>query len=108
MTDPVADERVEYRGIQLSSRYGLASEIAEMRAAVDRMPAPAKSSIETVFCDSKAGAVYAVTAKTDRWHKDFSSDIDLAFRSAGGHNGIAIDIGNATLHIEPWWEEQEP
>jgi hypothetical protein len=102
------DHVVEHLGIQLSSRYGLAREIKAMKSAIDEMPAPARNSVKSIWCDSKACAVYSMKIKEGCWDSSFGAEFDLAFRNGdGGHNGISIEIGRENVMIDPWWDDDE-
>jgi hypothetical protein len=103
----VYDEAIQHRGVELASRYGNLNEINLMKEVIDVL-APAESShIASIFCDSKASAVYSVEVYSKRDCTEIGHKIDIAFRAlAGGHNGIVIEGEDMELFLPPWWVEQ--
>ncbi|MFC0683069.1 hypothetical protein [Novosphingobium clariflavum] len=96
-----------YKGVELSSRYELEAEFAEMMRVVDALSPLLLSRVQQIWCDSKAGACYAVTMRAGPWDDSFATGIHAVFMTQGGHNGIAIQGGPREIFIEPEWEGDE-
>ncbi|QSR16041.1 hypothetical protein [Novosphingobium sp. KA1] len=96
-----------YKGVDLSSRYERETELAEMRQIVDALSPLLLSRIKEIWCDSKAGACYAVTMRAGPWDDSFATGIHAAFMTQGGHNGISIQGAPREIFIEPEWEGDE-
>ncbi len=104
-TAPVSGFR--YRGVQIESRWAVLSELDTMRGIIDGMPELMARRLETIWCDSKAGACYTVTVRSGFWVRDLHWAIsDAVTKAAGGHNGIMIEADNGNgCHIDPDWGE---
>lgn len=97
-------DSVTYKGVLLSSRYGLASEIAEMKRMVDALTPDMARRLETIWCDSKAAATYSVTVREGLWLPDLQWAIAIAGHKVGGHNGVYFDgDAPAGVDIDPDW-----
>lgn len=95
---------VTYKGVHLSSRYDLASEIAEMKHIVDALTPDMARRLETIWCDSKACATYSVTVREGLWVPDLQWAIADAGRKLGGHNGVYFDgDAPAGVDLDPDW-----
>ena len=47
-----------YRGVQIESRWAVMAELDAMRRIIDAMPELMARRLETIWCDSNAGACY--------------------------------------------------
>lgn len=79
-----------YKGVSLSSRKGIASELTTLREIVDRL-GPVSKRLDSLWCDSKAGAKYTATVTPGKWHEAIPREIADAAYASGGYNGIDID-----------------
>ncbi len=94
-----------YKGVRLESRWAVLCELEDMKCIVDAMPELMSRRLETIWCDSKAGATYTVTVKYRLWVPDLKWTIsDAIVDAVGGHNGIYID-GDAPsgMDVDPYW-----
>ncbi|MBK1634848.1 hypothetical protein [Rhodovulum adriaticum] len=98
-----------YRGVQIESRWAVMDELDTMRRIIDAMPELMARRLETIWCDSNAGACYTVTVRVDLWVPNLRSAISEAVMEAGGgHNGIMIEADGANgCHFDPDWGEFE-
>lgn len=98
-----------YRGVQIESRWAVMAELDTMRRIIDAMPELMARRLETIWCDSNAGACYTVTVRLGLWVTHLRSAIGEAVMEAGGgHNGIMIEAdGGNGCHIDPDWGELE-
>jgi hypothetical protein len=94
-----------YNGVELASRYDLATEIQGMKRIVDLMAPPLRDSVESIWCDSKASACYSVKVRRALWHGHFHDWACNAFMVNGGHNGVWIEGEQIDLHIPPNWKD---
>ncbi|QFT97600.1 hypothetical protein FIU85_09820 [Roseovarius sp. THAF8] len=102
---PVSSFR--YRGVQIESRWAVMAELDTMRRVIDAMPELMARRLETIWCDSNAGACYTVTVRPSLYVPDLRGAIfDAVLVAGGGHNGIMIeaDCGKG-CHIDPDWGE---
>jgi hypothetical protein len=94
---------IEYRGIELSSRYKLEHELKTMRAMVDELYSSERELlpklVSSIWCDSKAGAAYSVVYNDNPLDILFSQEsleaiascvADVIEYASGGHNGIYV------------------
>jgi len=79
----LSDTSERYKDVNLSSHENLAAEIKTMLRIVDGMGAPGQR-IETVWCDSNAGATYTVYAIPGSWHDDSPRAVADAAYTTGG------------------------
>ncbi len=94
-----------YKGVQLESRWAVLREQEDMKRIVDAMPKLMSRRLETIWCDTKAGATYTVTVKDRLWVPDLKWTIsDAIVDAVGGHNGTYID-GDAPsgMDVDPYW-----
>jgi hypothetical protein len=75
---------------------------------MDAMPGLMARRIETIYCDSHAGACYTVTVRSGLWLESLRGEVAEAVQKAGGgHNGIVIEAdGSNGCDIDPDWGEQ--
>lgn len=97
-----------YRGVQIESRLAVMAELDSMRRIIDAMPELMARRLETIWCDSNAGACYTVTVRPGLWVHDLRWAIADAVMEAGnGHNGIMVEAeGGNGCHIDPDWAEE--
>jgi hypothetical protein len=81
---------ITYKNVRLSSRFDVQSEFDHMKAVIDCMLELNARRIESIWCDSKACAVYIITIRPDRYLQDLPRYIDDAFKARGGYNGLSI------------------
>ena len=95
---------ITYKEVYLSSRYDLAHEIRDMKGIVDALSPDMVRRIETIWCDSKACAVYSVTVRDGLWVPDLQWAIADAGRAMGGYNGVYFDGDTpAGVDLDPYW-----
>lgn len=96
-----------YRGVQIESRWAVMAELDTLRRIVDAMPELMARRLETIWCDSNAGACYTVTVRPGLWVPDLRWAIaDAVMEAGGGHNGIMVEAdGGNGCHIDPDWGE---
>lgn len=94
-----------YRGVQIESRWAVIAELDTMRRIIDAMPELMARRLETIWCDSNAGACYTVTVRPSLYIPDLRWAIGEAVMEAGGgHNGIMIEMDDGNgCHIDPSW-----
>lgn len=107
--DPDADcYSMEYEGTRLSSRYGKRAEFETMMAVIDKIADEVPEvlfMIKSVFCDSKACAVYSITCCNGDDVEIIAKCFDRAFRNvAGGHNGLCAQHGTVSFEVGAWWD----
>lgn len=101
-------DELEHRGILLQSRYSVAREFRTMKAVVDGMPDDVRLRVQSIWCDSKASAVYSVIVTLGLDRHGLADDIGDCFRAAtNGFNGIFIDHGSNQQIIDPEWPGDE-
>ena len=96
-----------YKEIWLSSRSDLQHEINHMQRVVDIMPDIARHTIESIFCDSKACAMYDVAINTGEYSDDVADLIEAAFRECGGYNGVNVNGDEGSKWFDPCWPADE-
>lgn len=98
-----------YNGVQLESRWAVLSELETMKSVVNSMPELMARRLETVWCDSKAGATYSITIRSGLWSPNLPQAIsDAVKKASGGYNGIYIEAdGGNGCTIEPDWGEDD-
>ena len=97
--------RMYYAGVQIESRYSVASELADMRAIIDRMPLPVLERVLSIWCDSKAGSIYNIHLTSDFFTDDFAQEVSKAIVGAtGGYNGVYFEGSeNLVEPLDPEW-----
>lgn len=100
---------LDYRGITLSSRYRVEREFKVMKSVVDHMSEGVRIRVESIFCDSKAEAVYAVEVLIGMYDQALAENIHECFiRGTNGYNSIFINHGGKdAAYFEPYWPELE-
>lgn len=90
---------------RVTSRYDSQREIDTMNAMLAALPSAVSRRIESVFCDSKACAVYSVEL-SDNASELIGELIDDAFlKVSDGHNGVILYGSNGTEHfLAPNWK----
>lgn len=95
-----------YNGVRLSNRYDEPGEITAMKDVIDALETPARASIESIWCDSKAQALYTVTVREGAWEDALEADIRAAFGHAlTGYNGVYIEGAPRQIAFDPEWPE---
>ncbi len=96
--------RIPHKGVIIASRFNLTSELERMRRAIDAMPDVMVLCLESIWCDSKESDRYAVGVKPNLFAPELPGVVADAFRTAGGHNGIAVYGAEGQFEdIEPDW-----
>lgn len=94
-----------YRGVKIESRWSVLAELDTMRRIIDAMPELMARRLESIWCDSNAGACYKVLVRPGLWVPSLRWAIADAVKDAGGgHNGIVIEAdGDNGCHLDPDW-----
>lgn len=93
-----------YKGVHLSSRHSLTSEISDMKRIVDALTPDMVRRLDTIWCDSNASALYNVTVRDGLWVPELQWAIAEAGREAGGYNGVYFDgDAPAGVDLDPYW-----
>lgn len=104
----VAFDETVHRGVRLQSRYSVAQEFKTLMAVVDAMPDDLRLRVASIWCDSKASAIYVVDVVPDLNRDGLAQEISNIFRvSAGGYNGLQIRHGDDERFFDPDWPEDE-
>ncbi|WP_395332105.1 hypothetical protein WBP06_04075 [Novosphingobium sp. BL-8H] len=96
---------IHYKGVQISSRYDMVSEIGEMRRVIDAFTPMVLKRVQSIWCDSKAGAMYSVSILPGPWDESIAAGIARAFRSGKGFNAIVLTCGKRQVFIDPSWQD---
>jgi hypothetical protein len=98
-------------GVSLSSRYGKAGEYDAMAAMIEGVSPELRCLIESVWCDSNAGACYSVTLKscTRSQARDVADALEAScVKRNGGHNGMGFSgPAGGSLDLDPYWVGEE-
>ncbi len=101
-------DELEHRGVLLQSRYSVAREFQTMKAVVDTMPDDVRLRVFTIWCDSKASAIYSVTVTPGMDRLGLAEDICDCFRAAtSGFNGISVEDGDDQHFFDAEWPGDE-
>lgn len=101
-------DKLEYRGVQLQSRFSVVSEFETMKAVVDAMPDQVRLRISSIGCDSRACADYHVRIALGMTHTRLSEQIRECFRVAtSGFNGVSVLHGESITSFDPEWPGDE-
>ncbi len=101
-------DELEHRGVLLQSRYSVAHELQTMKAVVDAMPDDVRLRVSTIWCDSKASAIYSVTVTLGMDRRGLADAICDSFRTAtSGFNGIFVEHGDDQKFFDPEWPGDE-
>ena len=96
----------------LSGRHGERRSYTTLRdtiqAVVDAMGPTVRPRVLSIWCDSKACAVYAVEIKLGMNHSMLAEEIRASFLSTtDGFNGLTVNHGSHTEFFNPEWPEFE-
>lgn len=101
-------DELEHRGVVVASRFSVAHEFETMQAVVDAMGPTVRPRVLSIWCDSKACAVYAVEIKLGMNHSMLAEEIRASFLSTtDGFNGLTVNHGSHTEFFNPEWPEFE-
>lgn len=79
-----------------------------MKAVVDAMPDDVRLRVASIWCDSKASAIYSVTVTLGMDRHGLAVDIRDCFRAAAsGFNGISVEHGDDQQFFDPEWPGDE-
>ncbi len=82
---------VSINGVTLQSRGGLRREIETMTRVLAALPSDVVARLASIFCDSKACAVYSIEIKPGHWLDGIDRLLDdTLYHLLGGHNGLTI------------------
>jgi adenylate kinase family enzyme len=104
-------DTIDYEGLQLSSRYSRVHEFNAMKGIVDALPDRMRNRIASIFCDSKACAVYSITIRAGQYDPELPGMLRMAGIAIGGHNGMMIEeegVSKTREFLPPDWEEPGP
>lgn len=93
-------------GVGLSSRWNKAEELQQMAQMLEGVSAPFRQIIESIYCDSKAEAVFTIILKQcDKEDAEIAVEQFAAAcrRRIGGHNGITASGSGFSLDLDPDW-----
>jgi hypothetical protein len=102
------EPEINHRGVVVSSRYGSSRELMTMSSILDALPDGARDRIESIWCDSGAGACYTVAIRPDQW-LDFLPDFirETTMSVAGGFNSLTVEDHSHRVYFDPDWDEDE-
>lgn len=101
-------DELEYKGVVLESRWSVAAEFERMKNIVDVMPEDIRVRLISVWCDSKAEAIYVFKTKLGMNYECLPDHIQMcALRATGGYNGLMVTHGNKDWHFDPEWPGEE-
>ncbi|ACM31453.1 hypothetical protein [Rhizobium rhizogenes] len=101
-------DELEHLGVVLASRFSVAREFATMQAVVDAMGPTIRPRVSSIWCDSRACAVYAVEIKLGMNRSTLAEQIRASFlRATDGFNGLTVSHGSNTEFFNPEWPEFE-
>lgn len=101
-------EELEHRGVVVGSRFSVVHEFETMQAVVDAMGPAVLPRVSSIWCDSRACAVYAVEIKLGMNHPMLAEEIRASFlRATDGFNGLTVNHGSHTEFFNPEWPEFE-
>jgi hypothetical protein len=84
-------ENTLYKDVTIASRYSVKHEFNSMRRIIDAMPQLIAVRVETIWCDSLAGACYTVMLQPGAFTEVILESIFAAFvKAVGGWNGLII------------------
>lgn len=97
-------DELDYRGVQLSSRFSVLSEFNVMQRAVDEMSEPTRLRIASIWCDSRACADYQVEVKLGMYRDELPEELRENFLAAtNGFNGLSINHGSKSKRLDCCW-----
>lgn len=90
-------DSVLWRGIQIQSRYAVASELELMLDMIETMTKAERAVVRKLFCDSKRGNDFSVELRV--WDENFAKAIAehcsrIACSRSHGHSGISVHDGD--------------
>ena len=75
---------------------------------MDAMPDDVRLRVASIWCDSKASAIYSVTVTLGMDRHGLAVDIRDCFRAAAsGFNGISVEHGDDQQFFDPEWPGDE-
>jgi len=101
-------DTLNYCGVSLQSRYSVLHEFETMKAVVDAMPKDVRLRLDSIWCDSKACAVYHVVVTLGMHHSTLAEQIRRCFLAATrGFNGLSVKHGSHNTLFNPAWPDEE-
>jgi hypothetical protein len=98
------------RGVKIESRFRKAEEFELMLRIVPNFTDRQREAIESIFCDSKAGAAFQIVIHRSKWNAELARSIRDTFLACvthynGGCNGAMIYGGSddRLLQLDPYW-----
>jgi len=103
-------QSMQLRGVKIESRFRKADEFELMLRIVPNFTDQQCEAIESIFCDSKAGAAFEIVIHRSKWNAELARSIRDTFLACvmnynGGCNGATIYGGSddRLLHLDPQW-----
>jgi hypothetical protein len=88
--------------ISVTSRRAIEAEIMTMKNALVRLPDYFEGSIQSIFCDSKAGDTFTISVEDWCDVTSLLEHLDIAFCHVNtGHNGIYVE-GRSAMAGASW------
>jgi hypothetical protein len=101
-------DALPYRGVTLESRFSVAAEFETMKAIVDALPDLVRVRLESIWCDSRAQADYAVTVAQGRWAEEMEFEVrDAVIAAAHGFNGLSVSGDDHHVAFDPDWADDD-
>jgi hypothetical protein len=97
-------DQLEHLGVVLASRFSVTHEFKTMQAVVDGMGSTIRPRVASIWCDSRACAVYAVEIRLGMNHPALAEQIRACFqRATDGFNGLTVSHGANTEFFNSEW-----
>ncbi len=97
-------DQIEHHGVVLASRFSVIHEFETMQAIVEAMGPTVRPRVSSMWCDSRACAVYSVEIRLGMNHSALAEQIRTAFlRATDGFNGLTVSHGSNTEFFDPEW-----
>lgn len=102
--EKVPYDELEYRGVTLNSRFSVKHEFETMKNVVDAMSPSILPRVSSVYCDSRACAVYAVEIKLGMNADELANQVQAVFvQATDGFNGLTVSHGTSIEFFNPEW-----
>ncbi|MGR9251173.1 hypothetical protein [Rhizobium leguminosarum] len=102
--EKVPYDELEHRGVILVSRFSVKHEFETMKNVVDAMGPLVRPRISSVYCDSRACAVYSVEIKLGMNKDSLPKEVQSLFiQATDGFNGLTVNHGASTEFFNPEW-----
>jgi len=102
--EKVPYDEVMYRGVTLVSRFSVKHEFETMEGVVDAMGPSIRPRISSIYCDSRACAVYTVEIKLGMNTATIANEVQAVFvQATDGFNGLTVSHGASAELFNPEW-----